>query len=264
MTIQRIETKRGHTYRLDGDKVDGVTSILSAGLPKPALLPWGIKSVAEYAADHLDTLVGMQPMGREAIVSALKQAPYTDRDQAARRGTETHDLAEKLVHGEEVDVPEEIAGHVQACVRFIDDWQVEPLSVERPLASRQWRYMGTYDLVAKLADGSRVLLDWKTGRSGIYAETVLQLAAYRYAEVYLDPDGTTERPMADLGIDRTMAVWLRGDGTYSAYDVPADERAFKDYLHVRWVAAWAGRSKDLIGDPVQPPTRLELVDGGAA
>jgi hypothetical protein len=265
VSIQRIETKRGHTYKLDGQKTDGVTTILSNGLPKPALLPWGIKSVAEYAADHLDRLVGMQPMGREAIVQALKQAPYTERDTAAKRGTEVHNIAEHLVHGDPVDVPEDLAGHVNACVRFLDEWQAQPVAVERVVASRKWRYMGTFDLVADLADGTRALIDWKTGRSGIYAETVLQLAGYRYAEVY-DDDGT-ERPMADLGINRTLAVWLRPDGTYCAYDLPADERAFKDFLHVRWVAQWMSGSRDLCGDPVPAPTapgQLELIDGGAA
>jgi hypothetical protein len=122
--------------------------------------------------------------------------------------------------------------------------------------------MGTFDLIADLADGTRALIDWKTGRSGIYPETVLQLAAYRYAEVY-DDDGT-EREMADLGISRTLAVWLRADGTYAAYGVPADERAFKDWLHVRWVAGWVDRSKELLGDPLPAPTQLALIEGGAA
>lgn len=265
MSLQRVETRRGHTYKLDGAKVDGVTSILSAGLPKPALLPWGIKSVAEYAADHLDRLVEMQSMGRGAIVSALKQAPYADRDAAAKRGTEVHALAEKLVHGEPVDVPDELAGHVRACVNFLDDWQVQPVSVERPVASRQWKYMGTYDLVADVVGGRRPIIDYKTSRSGIYAETVLQLAAYRYAEVYLHPDGD-ERPVAELGIDSALAVWLRPDG-YSVYELPANDRAFRDFLHVRWIAQWMNGSRDLCGDPVPVPSRqqaLQLVDGGAA
>lgn len=265
MSIQRIETKRGHKYKLDGAECDGVTTILGSGLPKPALLPWGIKAVATYAADHLERLVEMQPMGREAIISALKQAPYTDRDQAAKRGTEIHALAEQLVHGREVNVPEELTGYVEACVQFLDDWQVKPLSVERPVASRQWKYMGTYDLVAEVVGGRRPIIDYKSSRSGIFAETVLQLAAYRYAEVYLDPDDVTERPMADLGIDSAMAVWLRPDG-YSVYELPADERAFKDFLHVRWIAQWMKGSRDICGDPIQVPRpgQLELVEGDDA
>lgn len=254
MTLKRINrTYRGkptHHYTLDGVKVPGVTTLIGDGLPKPALLPWGIKSVAEYAADHLDRLVEMQPMGREAIVSALKQSPYTDRDTAAKRGTEVHAIAEKLIAGTEVDVPEELAGHVNSCVRFLDEWQPTPVLVEGVVGSRRWQYAGSCDLIADLPDGRRVILDYKTSRSGIFPETVLQLAAYRYAEFYLGEDGS-EQPMDALNIVAAMGVWIRADG-YEVYELPADERAFKDFAHVSWVARWAKDSRGLCGDPVAP------------
>ena len=254
MTLRRIDTRYGHRYTLDGQKADGVTTLLGAGVPKPALLPWGIKSVAEYAADHLDTLVEMQPMGREAIVSALKQSPYTDRDKAAKRGTEVHDLAEKLIHGTEVEVPDELVGHVTSYVQFLDEWQPKPVLVEAVVGSRKWRYCGTLDSVFDLPDGRRVIADIKTGRSGIYAETCLQLAAYRWAEFH--QDGDDEKPMAELNIGGGMAIWVRGDG-YDVYDMPCGEREFKDYLHAVWVARWVGRSKELMGDPLDRPNWTE-------
>lgn len=253
MSLRRIDTRYGHRYTLDGQKADGVTTLLGAGIPKPALLNWGIKSVAEYAADHLDRLVEMQPMGREAIVSALKQSPYTDRDKAAKRGTEVHALAEKLIHGVEVDVPDELAGHVESYVRFLDEWRPEPVLVEAVVGSRKWRYCGTLDSVFDLPDGRRVIADIKTGRSGIYAETALQLAAYRWAEFHSDPaDERLQQPMADLGIGGGMALWVRADG-YDVFDVPCGEREFKDFLHAVWVARWVGRSKELVGDPLDRP-----------
>lgn len=247
--IKRINNGRGHWYKIDGRKADGVTSLLSDGLPKPALLPWGIKSVAEYAADHLDRLVEMQPMGREAIVAALKQAPYTDRDRAAKRGTEVHGLAEKLINGEEVDVPDELAGHVESYVRYLDEWKPTPVLVEATVASRRWGYCGTLDAVYDLPDGRRIIGDIKTSRSGIFPEIVLQLAAYRYAEVYLD--GDDEKPMADVGITHAQGIWVRADG-YDVYDLPADEQAFNKFLHVATVARWAKSSRGLVGEAVRP------------
>lgn len=255
MSLVRINsTYRGkptHHYKLDGIKVPGVTTLIGDGLPKPALLPWGIRSVAEYAADHLDRLVEMQPMGREAIVSALKQSPYTDRDQAAKRGTEVHKIAESLIAGVEVEVPEELSGHVNSCVQFLDEWQPKPVLVEAVVGSRRWQYAGSVDLIADLPDRRRVIADYKTSRSGLYAETVLQLSAYRFAEFYLD--GKEEKPMSDLGIVGALGIWIRPDG-YSVYELPADERAFKDFCHVAWVAKWAKASKGLCGDPVPAPT----------
>ena len=40
-------SKRLYAWR--GEKFWSVTTIISGGLPKPALLPWGIKAVAEAA-----------------------------------------------------------------------------------------------------------------------------------------------------------------------------------------------------------------------
>jgi hypothetical protein len=252
--IKRIDsTYRGkptHNYKIDGRKADGVTTLIGDGLPKPALLPWGIKSVAEYAADHLERLVEMQPMGREAIVSALKQAPYTERDLAAKRGTEVHALAERLIHGDEVDVPEELIGHVDSCVRFLDSWRLRPVLVEATVASRRWNYAGTLDVVADLPDGRRSLLDYKTSRSGIFGETALQLAAYAHAEVYLD--GDEEKPVADLGITCAHAVWLRADG-FDVYEVDITEPVFRTFLHVAYVARQAKQLKTLIGEPCTTP-----------
>lgn len=260
VSIQRINSGRGHYYKIDGVKADGVTTLIGDGTRKKALEAWGIRSVAEYAAEHLDRLVEMQPMGREAIVSALKQSPYTDRDQAANRGTEVHKLAEELLHGREVEVPAELRGHVDSYVRFLDEWQPEPIAVERVVASRKWSYCGTFDAVYRLRDGSVVISDIKTSRSGIYAETALQLAAYRFADVYVDVDGA-EKPMADLGIgDVGHGLWVRGDD-YAVLPIPVDESVYRAFLHVAYGARWMNANKAIVGDPISPPA--SHLDGAA-
>lgn len=262
MAIQRIDTTRGgkpsHHYKIDGKKADGVTTLINKGLPKPALMNWGIRSVAEFAVEHLDRLVDMRGEGidDQNIVAMLKQSPYTNRDNAARRGTEVHDLAEKLVHGIEVEVPDEIRGYVEACVRFLDDWQVKPVLVEAVVASRRWNYCGTLDLVADLPDGRRVLADYKTSKSGIFGETALQLAAYRYAEVYLDAD-ENEQPVADLGITDVMAVHITAAG-YSVHPLVADEDTFRTFTHVAHVARKSNGLRDLVGDPVEAPVAVAV------
>lgn len=266
MSIQKIKAGKNHWYKLDGVKADGVTTLIGDGVRKKALENWGIRSVAEYAASHLDRLVEMQPMGEEAIVAALKQSPYTDRDKAANRGTEVHALAEELIHGREVEVPAELQGHVDSYVRFLDEWQPEPIKVERVVAHRKWNYCGTFDAVYRLPDGQIVIGDIKTSRSGIFSETALQLAAYRFAEVYLDEDGT-EKPMADLGIgDVGHGLWIRGDG-YDVLPIPVDESVFKAFLHVAYGARWMKANKSIVGDPLPAPgsrAALELIEGDVA
>lgn len=256
MTIQRIESGRGHWYKVDGQKVDGVTTLIGDGLPKPALTRWAAKSVAEHVADNLEAVLGMRDMGRDAIVAALKEAPWTKARAGAAKGTEVHKLAEKLIRGEEVEVPDHLAGYVESCVAFLDDWKVQPIIVERPVAHRRWRYAGTCDFVGIVHRPLNkpeylrhtAIVDWKTAASGVWPETAYQLSAYRYADAYLDEDGA-EQPMADLNIGAGYAVWLRADG-YDVLPVECGERVFKDFLHIAWVARAAKANRELIGEAV--------------
>jgi hypothetical protein len=240
MTIQKINAGRGHWYKVDGVKADGVTTLIGDGMPKPALIGWAANTTAAYAVDHWDDLSADAPSKR---LETLKRARYMELDTAARRGTEVHGLAERLSHGEEIDVPEELAGHVESAIRFLDEWNPKVVATETVVASRKWRYAGTFDLLAELPDGRRALMDYKTSRSGIFGETALQLGAYANADAYLDADGK-EFPMADLGIDCGMAVWIRADG-YDVYEVDL-EQGFKIFQHVAWVARQAKGMKDAL------------------
>ncbi len=248
MTISRRNYGKGHSYKIDGETVPGVTTLINQGLPKPALPYWSARTVAEYVADaDNETLEALRSLGRSGMVAALKETPWGKRDTAAKRGTEVHTLAEKLVHGEEIDVPEELAGHVDSYVKFLDEWKPEPVLVEAVVGSRKWRYCGTLDLVCTLPDGRTVLMDVKTSASGIWPETAYQLSAYRYAEVYLD--GGAETPMVD--VDAGYAIWVRADG-YDVIPVRCDEPVFKDFLHIAWTAKAVDRNKQLIGEAVRP------------
>ncbi|MBQ1164311.1 hypothetical protein KBZ21_40670, partial [Streptomyces sp. A73] len=42
------------------------------------------------------------------------------------------------------------------CARFLDDWQIQPVVVERPVASRTWWYSGTPDVIGDVPDGRRL------------------------------------------------------------------------------------------------------------
>lgn len=252
MAIVRTETANGHSYKIDGKRADGVTTLIGSGLPKPALTYWAANSVARYVSDRRERMrEAFDWMDNGQLYDLLRKVPWSERDKAAVRGTDVHHLAEKLLHDEEVEVPPDLAGYVAACVQFLDDWQVRPVLSETTVASRAHNYCGTLDLVGDLPDGRRAVIDWKTGASGIWPDVALQLAAYRRAEVYLKDD--TERPLADLNIgDKGFAVWLRPDG-YSVYSMDIGAEAFSTFLNVAAVARWAKASKGLVGDPLALP-----------
>ena len=245
---RRVDRGRNHSYLLDGHKVPGVTTIIGNGLPKPALINWAGNVTAEYAVDHWDDLAEKSVSEK---LKTLKGARFADRDQAANRGTQVHDLAEKLAHGEEIEVPDELAGHVESYVRFLDEWEVDPVLIEVPVFNRRHRYGGTLDLVARIKGHDEpLLLDIKTNRSGPFGEVALQLAAYRYAEFYVDRD-LTEHPMPE--VKGCGVVWVRGDG-YDVVPVTAGEGQFRSFLYVAQVAQFADGARDLIGAALTPPT----------
>lgn len=242
-TFRRVNRGRNHWY-VDGDgvKIPSVTAILSAGLPKPALTTWAANSAAAYAVDHWDELQGMTPSARMA---RIKGSPWAERDAAALRGTQIHAIAEQLAGGGEVAYPESHAGHVEAAVRFLDDWQVAPVLQEFSVAHLRYRYAGTGDLIADLADGNRWLLDYKTSK-GVYGEVGFQLAAYRYAESYLDADLALQ-PMVE--VDRCGVVHLRADG-YDLRPVHADESVFMQFRYIAQTALAAEAARDYVGEAV--------------
>lgn len=243
---KRVNRGRGHSYLLDGQKVDGVTTIIGNGMPKPALTAWAAREAATYAADNLQTLANLD---REARIDLIKGSPYRDRDKAARRGTEVHSLAERLASGEEVTVPEELVGHVDAYLKFREDWQPAEEIVEFTGANRKHRYMGTGDLICTLDGLGKVLVDVKTTRSGVFGEVALQLAAYRNFEFYLGPRGE-ELPMPE--VEWTGVLWLRADG-YDLVPVEAGPEMFRAFLYVQQVARFAeSTSRTVVGDALSP------------
>jgi hypothetical protein len=242
---KRINTARGHWYKLDGEKVDGVTTVIGNGIPKPALMPWAAREVATFAADNLE-LLGQ--LDRDARIDLLKGAHYRDRDRAARRGTEVHTLAERLIRDEEIDVPDELVGHVDSYLAFLRDFNPQPILVEAVVGNRTHKWMGTLDLLAKVGDRT-LLMDIKTTRSGIYGETALQLAAYRFAEFYLDADGN-EQPMPPS--DGCAAIWVRADG-YDLVPVEAGPDTYRTFRYAQQIAKWQTEtSKEAVGDVIQP------------
>jgi len=244
--IVRKNHGRGHSYTLNGDKTPGATTVLGKGYPKH-LEKWAAEQSGNYAVDHWDELADMPVSQRLKLII---DARFADRDAAARRGTEVHRFARRIVVGETVEVPDELAGHVDAYLRFLDEWQPAELLVEAPVASVRWRYCGTLDLLGDLVDGTRWLLDLKTTRSGVYRESALQLSAYRNAEYYLDLASGEVRPMIE--VERCGVVWLRADRSYELVPVDASPATFRVFLAAHLIARFDER-EDVLGAPLEAP-----------
>lgn len=251
---RRINNGRGHTYIIDGVKADGVTSILNGGIPKPALTRWAAKTVAEFVAERRDILTKLSD---QELIDLCVGVPFRERDAAANRGTEVHAIAAKLAMGEDVEVPEPLVGRVDAYIAWEKAWQPRNVRVENVIVNRQYRYAGTFDILCEIDGMGTVLSDIKTGRSGIFAETGLQLSAYGHGEVILHDDGT-EEPMPH--VDTYAALWLTRDD-YEFMPLDVGEADFRAFLYAQQITRWTKEragdhaTRPMVGAPLRPPVR---------
>lgn len=239
-----------HSYWLDGKRIQGVTTILGAGIPKPALPYWAAKSVAEYVIDNRDKVEALWEMGGGSAVAALKQVPWTKRDEAAVKGTAIHAIAEELVHGREVDVPDHLLPYVEGYVSLIEEFQIEPLFTELPVAHRLYRYGGKFDIIAKIGagpwEGRTALIDWKSSK-GVYGETCLQTAAYASAEFMLTDEG--EQPLPAVDCTAVVHVTEFGSTLHSLSSTPDEiAEAFNVFRHVQYLAQKQDWIKARVGE----------------
>lgn len=214
-----------HRYKLDGAWVPGVTTILGV-LNKPALPKWAASTVAEYVADNHEAIEHLYAMGRGPMVAALKETPWKKRDDAAARGTTFHAFAERILNGEEVDVPDEQVGLVESALAFMEDYKIKPIMTEGAVASREHGYAGTFDLIAESSLGL-IIADWKSSKR-IYPTTAMQNVAYAFAD-FTGLDGDEQ---SIPKVTRSFGVHVRADG-YSLHELRFGRDVFDEWLTIR-------------------------------
>ncbi len=225
-------TAGNHQYRLDGQHVPGVTTIIGVLDKSNVLTKWAAGQVAEYVAENPDAVETLRTLGTKAMVAALKDIPWKKRDDAAARGTTLHSYAEALLRGDEVDVDDELVPVVENAMAFLDDWQIEPVVIEAAVGSREHWYAGTLDLIARYrrpdtgAEGIAIF-DWKSGKR-IYPEAAWQLNAYACAEFHgLAGD---ENPVP--ATDAAFGVHIRADG-YDVVPCAFGPDIYEEFLTIR-------------------------------
>lgn len=244
--------KRFYSWR--NENYWSVTTIIGGGIPKPALLPWGIKMVAEGAVEMIESLPAMVAQDPDAAIRFLKGLPYAKRDAAGDLGTLVHAAAEAYSLGQPFPPwTETVEPCMQSFVRFLDDYQPVFHATEASVYNRTQRYAGTLDTIATLRlplhEGPfKGILDVKTGK-GVYPEVGLQLAAYRHAEFIGLPDGSeAEMPEVDGG----LCLHLTPTG-YRLIEVRCDETVFQSFLYAREVFRFLEEtSKTILGAEYLP------------
>ena len=229
--------------------VPGSTSILN-NLDKQFLGFARAKEAAQCAWDDLGTLLPWYAAGKEkAFVNHVKGAATRKWGEASDIGTAVHELAEKLLKGQQLgNFHPDLRGFVEHTEKFIKEFEVEPVEIEATCWNETVGYAGTADLFAKVG-GEVICADFKTGASGVWPEVALQLASYCHAEFLVDPDGE-RRPIPQT--NGAAAISLRPDH-YKVVPVRVDDEVFEIFKHLVQVSNWQRTvSKSVLGAAVEP------------
>jgi hypothetical protein len=212
-----ITRSADHRYTMDGITVPGVTGILQCLDKSGPLMGWAARETATAAVRLLDELPKMlEAVGPEGVIKSLTARSNWQRDEAAQLGTEVHALAEIVVNGG--TLPDTMTdGQQKRVEKYAEWWQASGWTLRlaeamvfRPADDSSPGWGGTFDLLAKDADGKTVMADVKTGK-GVYKEAVLQMAAYGMAK-YVQPAGATRTYPLPLP-DRYVILHVTTEGT---------------------------------------------------
>ena len=184
-------TRNRYGYEIAGkgrsQKLRRVTTLLG-GLPKPALVGWGIRETATFAIEHKDEWVSLPKADQ---LKLLKGAPYSKRDAAGDRGSAIHAALEAVV--DDTPLPEGLTEDEEACAAaamgFLGDLGGTFLATELIVFNFSVGYAGTLDLWHCADDGTTSIIDYKSSK-GIYPDHGVQQAAYANCEWVLLGAGT--------------------------------------------------------------------------
>jgi hypothetical protein len=243
-------------YRWLDEEYPSVTSIRRmAGLPF-GLHNWAIGEVANHAVDnvflHADRLKRAYEYGtadtttdeQDARVTAemalikseLRRAATAKRDMAAELGTAVHDAAASDLAPE--DVREDLRPRLSQYLDWARVASPAIIGTEFQVWNLSVGYAGTVDLLCQLSDGSVWLVDLKTG-GGVYADHVIQIAAYAHAE-FVGEDNVRDEWLTDWlrQISGTAVLHLADDG-WEFIALPRDDGAWHAFRGLLEFARWS-------------------------
>lgn len=257
---------RSGYYATPAGRFMSVTTILSNGIPKPALMHWAAFEAAQCAVDNVPALIKARGQAaRDEIRQWIQRAAERKRDTAANLGTTVHGFLEAQILGEPTPAfTDEQIPFIEAFARFLDTWQPEFEASELTVANPEHGYAGTLDAIARIPSlgPDLLMVDWKTGKS-IYPEVGMQLAAYRRCPIgWTRPAGQQVDVPATTG---AMVLHLRPEGMpggepggYAFVPALTDDLVFETFLAAKVIAQAAARDSlfdSILSAPLTAPTK---------
>jgi hypothetical protein len=240
-------TRNRYGYEIAGGgrsrKLRRVTTLLS-GIPKPALVGWGIRETATFAIEHKAEWEGLT---KDLALKLLKSAPYSKRDSAGDRGSAIHAALEAVV--KDTPLPEGLTEDEDACAAaamgFLGDLGGTFLATELIVFNFTVGYAGTLDLWHCADDGITSIIDYKSSKA-VYPDHGVQQAAYANCEWALLSAGTNGKeeswegkliPWKPEYAQKLSVVHVEPIGT-TKYTVRDPEKLWQIFQAASYIKSW--------------------------
>lgn len=213
-------------------------------MPKPALSSWAAKLAAEYAVEHAAELPFQVMEDKTRALGMIKGASARFASKAASEGTMVHHycevVARAVMNGTKPQaerMPPTALPYLKSYVKFLKEFDVQPVMLETVVWDTEVGYAGRLDMACRLRtiDDSIVIVDTKSGASGVWESTALQQTAYAYAESYWDDKKDKLVEMPEIGA--TYALWLRPEG-FALIPVDSTEAEWEQFKRLRGSLEW--------------------------
>ena len=244
---KKPDQQRWYKNTETGVEVPGVSGIVDM-MPKNALTPWAARLAAEYVVGNMDEvreIIGSDSKeGERRAIDWIKGASSRYSDKAAREGTSVHHYTEEIARAvmnktkpKAERMPEGMTPYLKSYVRFLKEFDVEPVMLEETVWDDEVGYAGRFDMACRLRAISNdlVIVDTKSGASGVWESVSLQQTAYVYAPKWYDNMTQSFKDMPETGA--AYALWLRPEG-FALIPVDTTDAEWEQFKRLRGSLEW--------------------------
>jgi hypothetical protein len=222
-TVEIVFYPDSHQYRLNGQRLQSVTTILGQIDKSRPLLLW---------AKNLSRIFFKKFIGKKISYDVIEEGISqfeVKRDEASDHGTLVHDWITNFITATllgtdkpkfDTNMPNEVLLGIRGFLNWYNSHKVEFLKSENLIYSKKFGYVGKFD-VHMIVDGRHTLGDFKTGKT-IYPEALLQLSAYHNAL-------REEFPKVKVQ-DYSILHFNKEDGTFEVVTVKPEEVDFNVFV----------------------------------
>lgn len=228
-----------------GAEVPGVSAIVDM-MPKKALTGWAARLAAEWAIGNLHEVeeILSEVDGEKKAIVKIKGASSRYADSASKEGTMVHHYTEEIARAVMTNtkpkaqhMPTNMMPYLKNYVRFLREFDVEPVMLEETIWDEEVGYAGRFDMACRLRTISDdiVIVDTKSGASGVWESVSLQQTAYVYAPKWYNNSTKTFEPMPET--TAAYALWLRPEG-FALIPVDTTPAEYEQFKRLRGSLEW--------------------------